>query len=305
MHANNFEHSLTLEAFSLQQWIAPARLRDAARWQDATDAEQAKGIDFHLDCAGKPYSLELKTDGLPENFFMELFQVVESRKSFELGYAFKCEADFLVLGNLPGMFAAVVPRAAFLTHAMNIALMLRNSRTLSLVVNAKSNVVSRAAIGLPVPYAAALNSFKQPWALVDLRSPDCAEKSEAFLARTLLKGRPSEASPDDWEKARGIARARMFHGDLTIKVLQGLESLKVRTDKIEDAVSKLAALCLSTEAAAVNHRMAEALAWVGKGVVTGQVDFVDRFQEPYCSAGGEFVRLSVRPVGPSKRKSRG
>lgn len=290
---NEFKKSLTLEAFAHDTWMKPVRARCPGRWREATDAEQKRGIDYWLLIDGRWYSFEVKTENYPLNYFIEMYQLVESRRSFELGYAYKCEADFLVLTNLLGVFAVIVPRAEFLQHSVDFALRAAGSRELSLVINAKKDVVERAAIGIALSYADSLAAFQSKWALVNLASS--LDRATQFVVDSLwyLKG--------DELRAQG-AHAKMAEGQATYDKLVGLKANRLPGSKLlEVAMERLVPHLLGEcSAPAISHRRGETFAWSLKGLVTSQAAFADRFTggytPSYCADATE-VTLRVRGAG--------
>lgn len=295
---NNFKTSRTLEDFSDNNWIAPARNRDPARWRAATDDEQKRGIDYWLKIGEKWFSFEVKTENYPENYFVELYQIVESRRSFELGYAYKCEADFLVLSNLLGLFAIVVPREAFLTHAIDAALLASGTRNLSLVVNAKKDVVERAAIGIALPYVHTLESFKGPWSLIDFNFVSSHAAAVHFVADSLWYLKNSALLANE------VAN-KMNAGRTTFSKLSKLQNRSCGSRHLEKGLEHLAGIVELSTTPAIRHRQAETFKWVQKGLVTGQTKFAQRFTESYTFAskvGAPAVALRVRGTQAARAK---
>jgi hypothetical protein len=271
---NEFKVSRTIEDFANNVWIAAARSRDPARWREASLAEQARGIDYWLKIEDKWYSFEVKTENYPVNYFVELYQLVESRKSFELGYAYKCEADFLVLSNLLGLFAVIVPRKAFLNHTIDAALAESHSRELSLVVNAKKDVVERAAIGFPLSYVKSLSSFNQPWALVDLNFVSSHKAAVQFLAK-------SAWYLSDEQQRLKEANDKMADGRKTFAGLAALANRTCGTRRLEAGFESLVAATTALQAPAINYRRDDTFNWTQKGLVTTQARFAERFTNRY------------------------
>lgn len=288
---NEFKLSRSLEAFSDNNWIDPASLRNPTAWRKATSQEdQNRGIDYWHKIGDEWYSFEVKTENYPVNYFVEMFQLVESRRSFELGYGYKCHADFLVLGNLLGLFAVVVPRAAFLEHTIDRALLESANRELSLVVNAKKDVVERAAIGFALPYAASLASFSGPWALVDLNSNTSHAAAVHFITDTLWYIKDEALrSKETQEKLAG--------GRATFNKLVQLPNRALGTRRLETAFEHLVSAGVTPAQAVINHRREETFAWAQRGLVTSQAQFAARFTEQYRTTFDQQARevsLSVR-----------
>lgn len=251
--------------------------------------EQARGIDYWHKIDGEWYSFEVKTENYPVNYFVEMYQLVESRRSFELGYAYKCNADFLVLGNLLGLFAVVVPRAGFLRHTVDVALQEAANRELSLVVNAKKDVVERAAIGFALPYAKALASFAGHWALVDFNSVTSHAAAVHFVADSLWYIKDAALRTKETQEKMAAGRA-------TFDKLVKLPNRGIGTRRLETAFAHLAAGVPRAQAP-INHRREETFAWAQRGLVTSQSQFATRFTEQYHTTFDQDARevcLSVR-----------
>lgn len=300
---NEFKKSLTLEAFAHETWMKPARSRCPELWRDATDAEQKRGIDYWLLIDGRWYSFEVKTENYPLNYFIEMFQLVESRRSFELGYAYKCEADFLVLTNLLGLFAVIVPRAEFLQHSMDFALRAVNSRELSLVINARKNAVERAAIGIALSYVKSLESFQGKWALADLRSSQ--EQATQFVADSLWYLEDDKLRSDS-------AAAKMTEGAVTYDKLADFQLVENGGSRLpgswrlEVAMKRLVPHLGQYSAPAIGHRRDETFAWALKGLVTTQAAFADRFTGGYTPSyvdDASEVVLRVRGAGARAKQA--
>jgi hypothetical protein len=296
---NEFKVSRSLEAFSDNNWVGPARLRNPEAWRDATMEEQARGIDYWHKIDGEWYSFEVKTENYPVNYFVEMYQLVESRRSFELGYAYKCHADFLVLGNLLGLFAVVVPRAGFLRHTVDVALQEASNRELSLVVNAKKDVVERAAIGFALPYAKALASFPGHWALVDFNSVTGHAAAVHFVADSLWYIKDAGLRAKETQEKLATGRA-------TFEKLVNLPNRSIGTRRLETAFSQMAAEGIPRSQAPINHRLEETFAWAQRGLVTSQSQFATRFTEQYQTTFDQVARdvcLSVRGTHGSRHGS--
>lgn len=287
---NEFKVSRSLEAFSDNNWVGPARQRNPSTWREATMEEQARGIDYWHKIGGNWYSFEVKTENYPVNYFVELYQLVESRRSFELGYAYKCHADFLVLGNLLGLFAVVVPRAAFLQHTVDVALQEAGNRELSLVVNAKKDVVERAAIGFALPYAKSLASFTGQWALVDFNSVSSVAAAKHFVSDSLWYIKDAALRAKETQEKMDAGRA-------TFTKLVNLPNRSMGTRRLETAFEHLAGAGNLRPQAAISHRREETFTWALRGLVTSQGQFAARFTEQYQTtfdAQARQVALSVR-----------
>jgi hypothetical protein len=291
LSVNEFKVSRNLEAFSDNNWIEPACLRNPAAWRKATSQEdQDRGIDYWHKIGGEWYSFEVKTENYPVNYFVEMFQLVESRRSFELGYGYKCHADFLVLGNLLGLFAVVVPRAAFLQHTVDGALQEATGRQLSLVVNAKKDVVERAAIGFALPYAKSLASFSGPWALVDFNSTNSHAAAVHFVSDSLWYIKDADLRAKETMEKLAAGRA-------TFDKLVKLPNRTLGTRRLETAFEQLAGAGAPRGQAAIDHRREETFAWAQRGLVTSQAQFAARFTEQYQTTFDPVARdvsLSVR-----------
>lgn len=288
---NGFKNSSALEKLADAIWLKPARDRCPGRWREATEAEQKRGIDYWLLIDGRWYSFEVKTENYPVNYFIELYQLVESRRSFELGYLYKCEADFLVLSNLLGIFAVVVPRAEFAKHSIDFALQSAGRRELSLVVNAKKDVVERAAIGIALSYVESLKAFKGKWALVNFS--DSLAPATEFVNKSLWYIK------DDKLRAKG-AGAKMAEGLATYDKLAVKNPNRLVTKHLEVAMERLAPHLGECPAPAMTHRRDATFAWALQGLVTNQVAFADRFTGAYHTSYEQDtveVLLRVRASG--------
>lgn len=288
---NGFKNSSALEKFADATWLKPARDRCPERWRQATESEQKRGIDYWLLIDGRWYSFEVKTENYPINYFIELYQLVESRRSFELGYLYKCEADFLVLTNLLGIFAAIVPRAEFLKHSVDFALRSASSRELSLVVNAPKGVVERAAIGIALSYVESLKDYEGKWALVNFS--DSLDAATTYVNKSLfyIKNDALRAQSTDAKMGEGLA---------TYEKLATKNPNRLVTRQLEVALERLVPYLSQCGAPAIGHRRDETFAWAIKGLVTSQAAFADRFTGGYTPsyvADAPEVTLRVRGAG--------
>lgn len=288
---HGFKKSSELEQLADAIWLKPARDRCPGRWREATRAEQRRGIDYWLLINGRWYSFEVKTENYPLNYFIELYQLVESRRSFELGYLYKCEADFLVLSNLLGIFAVVVPRAEFAQHSIDFALQSAGRNELFLVVNAKKDVVERAAIGIALSYAKSLKTYKGKWALVNFS--DSLAPATAFVKKSLWY------IEDDKLKTKA-ADAKMAEGLATYDKLAVKNPNRLVTRHLEIAMERLVPHLGAYPAPAVTHCRDATFAWALNGLVTKQVAFADRFTGAYHTSYQQDeveVLLRVRASG--------
>lgn len=283
-NTNTFKTSFSLEEFSEVNWMAPDRNRPGASWTPATMAEQKRGIDYHLALPNGARTVECKTEGLPVNFFIELYQLVEGARSLELGYAYKCEADYLLLTNLPGLFGVVVPRAEFLAHAIDYALK-QSHRKLSLVVNAKRDVVERAAIGIALPYVEVVKEFKGRWGLIDFRNETTCAAAAQFLDTSNHYMGAIES-----QKKR---EALMAQGLETYNALRALTHRTAGRKFPRNAVNDIDTPAFEASKPAVTQGRPETLAWTLRGLVTKQAKFADRFTHAYTTTFPEAPAADV------------
>lgn len=256
-NVNNFGNSRRAEQFTLQHLILPAFLREPKLWHEATPLQQKEGIDFFYVCKGRRISVELKTETYNKNLFLELLQFVdqagESEGLAQFGYFQKCRADLLVLSNVPGRFAVVVPRKQFLEHAWTVVMDLRSrGKVLDGAINTSKGQVTRTGIGIPVAFQECLTSFKGAWAFVNLSSKTLKDATEELLLERCKTADRVETELQRGDEIRGV-----------INTLKGCSN---HTLYIHVAVRVVASLMTDFDAPPVQLGLIELMEWAREGI---------------------------------------